>query len=130
MTVVRLLEEQDEVDADTIASEMGITHRAAVVDLTNLGHRHLNVVDMSTSDGMDKYAQGVRPAGLEAVGQWPSAEAAADRLTAALAAMVDATPEGSPKRVRLTALRDGLVRAGRDVLVEVAASVITGRLPL
>lgn len=130
VTVVRLLEEQDDVDADTVASELGITHRAAVIALTNLGHRHLNVVDMSTSDGTDNYANGVRPAGLEAAGQWPSADTAADRLSAALEAMVRAAPEGSEKRTRLVAVRDGLIGAGRDVLVEVASSVITGRIPL
>lgn len=130
ITAVRLLEEEDTVDAATIASELGLSHRAVVVALTHLGHQHLEVSDMSSFDAADNYVTGVRPAGLEAAGQWPTPEAAADRLSAALEAMLDAAPEGSSRRSRLIALRDGVLGAGRDVIVDVAASVITGRLPV
>jgi hypothetical protein len=44
--------------------------------------------------------------------------------------MIDATADGSPKQSRLKAARDGLLAAGRDVIVDVAGAAITGRLPM
>lgn len=61
------------------------------------------------------------------LGLWPSAEAGADRLMAALDALiVQAKPDD---RSRLERVRDGLVGAGRDMVVSVAAAVITGQIP-
>jgi hypothetical protein len=129
VAVARLLEEQDLLQAGDIALYCGLSQREVVLALTNLGHRHLVVTDASTYDGRDNYVTGIRPEGLEAVGQWPSAGVAADRLIAALDALVDTSPMDSPKRNRLVAIRDGLLTAGRDVMVDVAAAVISGRIP-
>lgn len=71
----------------------------------------------------------VTPSGLRAVGQWPSADVAADRLLEALTSLIDETPAGSPKAGKLRAIRDSLTGIGRDVLVEIAGAAISGRLP-
>ena len=47
----------------------------------------------------------------------------------ALEQMIDNTPEGSPKQSRLKASLAWIRDTGRDVMVEVAAAAITGRLP-
>ena len=130
VAAARLLEDQDFVDADIIAADLELSHRDVVLALKNLEHRHLELLNTSTYDGRDYMVRGIFPAGLEAAGQWPSPELAADRLEAALTALVDAAPEGSPQRGKFVALRDGLLAAGRDVIIDVAGSVISGRLPL
>lgn len=116
--------------SQSIAKVLGLDQRDVAAALTNLSHRHLEVRDASTYGERGCYVVGIRPAGLEAVGQWPSPETAADRLIAALEALIDNTAEGSPKQSRLKAARDGLLGAGRDVLVEVAGAAITGRIPI
>ncbi len=131
LVVARLLREQPRpLMSHELADLTGLEHQEVVGALTNLGHRHLDVRDASSEGMRDNYVVGILPAGLEAVGQWPSPAAAADRLVAALDAMIDATAEGSPKQSRLKAARDGLLAAGRDVLVDVAGAAITGRLPM
>jgi len=61
------------------------------------------------------------------LGQWPSGEVGADRLMAALDSLIaQAKPDD---RSRLEKIRDGLVGAGRDLVVSVAAAVITGQIP-
>ncbi|HEY8721483.1 hypothetical protein [Pengzhenrongella sp.] len=61
------------------------------------------------------------------LGLWPSAEAGADRLMAALDALIAQAKPAD--RSRLEKVRDGLVGAGRDMVVSVAAAVITGQIP-
>ncbi|MBD8585967.1 hypothetical protein IFT90_15535 [Frigoribacterium sp. CFBP 8766] len=129
MAVAKMLEEQDVLQSQEIATSSGQSQREVVLALTNLGHRHLVVKDASGFNERDNYVVGIRPEGLEAVGQWPSSDVAADRLIAALDALVDTSPIDSPKQNRLVAIRDGFATAGRDVLVDVAAAVISGRIP-
>jgi len=126
----RLREAPRPLMSHELAEVTGLHHQEVVGALTNLGHRHLDVRDASSEGVRDNYVVGIMPAGLEAVGQWPSPDAAADRLVAALNAMIDATADGSPKQSRLKAARDGLLAAGRDVIVDVAGAAITGRLPM
>jgi hypothetical protein len=60
-------------------------------------------------------------------GAWPSPDAAAGRLLAALQAAVDQAPDGeatSRARRALEAVRS----AGRDFLVDVASGVVTGQI--
>jgi hypothetical protein len=61
------------------------------------------------------------------VGAWPSVDAAADRLLAALDAAVERAPEGEPKS-RAKRIRDGFLAAGRDFAVDVASGVLTGQI--
>jgi hypothetical protein len=61
------------------------------------------------------------------LGLWPSAEAGADRLMASLDALI--AQAESDDRSRLEKVRDGLMGAGRDLVVSVAAAVITGQVP-
>jgi hypothetical protein len=58
------------------------------------------------------------------VGQWPSAEAVADRIVAALVEAADREPDEG-KRSRLRAAAETLGSFGRDLLVSVAANVAT-----
>ena len=131
VAVARLLREAPRpLMSHELVEVTGLHHQEVVGALTNLGHRHLDVRDASSEGVRDNYVVGIMPAGLEAVGQWPNPDAAADRLVAALNAMIDATADGSPKQSRLKAARDGLLAAGRDVIVDVAGAAITGRLPM
>jgi len=130
VAVAQLLEEHDLLQSGEIAAYCGRDQREVVLALTNLSHRHLVVRDASTYDGRDNYVTGILPDGLEAVGQWPSSDVAADRLLEALDALADSAPVDSPKRNRLIAIRDALLSAGRDVVVDVAGAVISGRIPM
>ncbi len=130
ITVARLLEADDIVQSSDVAAAVNLPERQVELALTNLSQRYLSVEDASSFDGRDVYVTGIRAAGLEAAGQWPTPETAADRLLAAISRLADAEPADSPRRPRLIAVRDGLLAAGRDVLVEVAGSVITGKIPL
>lgn len=126
----RFREQSRPLMSHELVEATGLEHHEVVAALSNLGHRHLDVRDASSEGARDNYVVGIMPAGLEAVGQWPSPDTAADRLVAALDALIDTTAEGSPKQSRLKAARDGLLAAGRDVLVDVAGAAITGRLPM
>lgn len=130
IATARILEEKDPVDSSDVVEVTGLTHREVVIALTNLGQRHLIVEDSSAFEGRDVYVTGIRAAGLEASGQWPTPDAAADRLVDAFNQLIDAEPDESPKRSRLVAVRDELIAVGRDVLVDVAGAVISGRLPV
>lgn len=70
----------------------------------------------------------VSPEARRLVGLWPSEDAAADRLLAALDALVERASDPD-ERSRLLKVRDGLAGAGRDVVVGVATAVLTGQLP-
>lgn len=56
-------------------------------------------------------------------GTWPSEDVGADRLAAALDALIERTSDGE-QRSRLLRLREGLASAGRDVAVSMAAAVL------
>jgi hypothetical protein len=65
--------------------------------------------------------------GRREVGQWPSPDAAADRLLAALDAAIEKSPEGDQKG-RLQRAREALGGMTRDLLVDVAGSVVRGEI--
>lgn len=71
---------------------------------------------------------GMTERGLREVGAWPSTEVAADRLIAALDALV-ANASTPDERTRWQRVRDGIAGAGRDVTVGLATAVLTGQLP-
>ncbi|WP_369132025.1 hypothetical protein [Modestobacter sp. I12A-02662] len=62
--------------------------------------------------------------GRREVGQWPSPDVAADRLMAALDQAIERAPEGE-QRTWLQKARSGLVGAGRDVVVDLTAAIIS-----
>lgn len=64
--------------------------------------------------------------GRREVGLWPSPETAADRLMAALEQAIEQA-EGEQK-TRLQKVRDGLAKAGRDVIIGIASGVATGQI--
>lgn len=70
----------------------------------------------------------ISPQGMREVGLWPSPETGAERLLAALDTLVEQAPNEA-ERSRWRKIRDGVAGAGRDVLISIAATVITGQLP-
>jgi len=118
--------------ADAIAFEGEADRADVAAALVRLNTRYLEVKVSYAFGGtiVSCAAQGVTEPGLREVGMWSSPAAVADRLIAALEALIDNTAEGSPKQSRLRAARDGLLGAGRDIMVEIAGAAITGRLPL
>lgn len=117
------------ITSNAVAARAGVELAATVRALLHLGHEHLEIRESSTYDGLDCYVLGITAEGLRASGQWPSAEAAVDRLFAALDEQIDNTVEDTPKASRLRAIREGIAGVGRDVLVDVMGAVITGRIP-
>jgi hypothetical protein len=125
--VARLAEQGDiNVAADVIAQALGmpqsVVARAGVL-LEEDGY----LADIITAWGTGAIRFGkVTPKGRREVGQWPSPDAAADRLMAALEQAID-DAEGEQK-TRLQKVRDGLAKAGRDVVIGIASGVATGQL--
>lgn len=132
IAAVRLLDEQPGLprQASEIAEVTGLPETEVQKALRNLATGYLEVADWASLTSHDYVAVGFTSDALRATGAWPSPELAADRLLAALGTAIDNATEGSPKQSRLKALRDGFVAAGRDITVEVAAAVLTGRIPL
>ena len=131
-TVRRLNSGENHVLSRAIAGALDRAEPDVVAALIRLNTRYLDVKVERAWGGKVALCQvtGVTEEGLREVGVWPSPEVAADRLIAALDALIDTTTDGSPKQSRLKAARDGLLATGREVLVEVAGAAITGRLPL
>jgi hypothetical protein len=80
------------------------------------------------SDGPTDAPLDVTEKALYVVGVWPSPEAAADRLVAALAALAKDGPD-EPTRTRARSALEQVGGFGRDTLAAIAATVITGQLP-
>jgi hypothetical protein len=84
-------------------------------------------------DGMESAEHGVigftnvTAKGRREVGQWPSADTAADRLIAALEAAVEKAPTEEAKS-RARRILDGFRAAGRDFAVDVASGIVTGQI--
>lgn len=131
LAAAQLLDEvRTPITSNAVAARAGIEQEAAVRALLHLGDEHLEIRDSSTYDGADCYVLGITAEGLRASGQWPTAEAAVERLLAALDAQIDGAPEGSPRASRLRAFRAGVAEVGKDLLVEVMGAVISGRIPM
>lgn len=71
--------------------------------------------------------RGVTERARRAVGTWPEAQRLADRLLATLGQAADAEP-GGERRTALKRTLAFLGGAGRDVLVQTAATVLGGQL--
>jgi len=69
--------------------------------------------------------QGLMEKARRAVGLWPTAEEFADRLVAALD-RAEAEAASDEQRGAIRRAREAIGRLGRDLLVEVAARIITG----
>jgi|GEM_PF-1996352 len=117
------------VTSAELAEGTGLDVTVVVRAIGRLAQRYVEVRSVSSLAATDYLVTGVTADGLEAAGQWPSPEVAADRILAALDAAIDDTTEGSPKQGRLKAARDAVASIGRDLLVQVASGVITGRIP-
>lgn len=103
-----------------IASRTGFSVEDVVKAIGRLRERYLLAEDVSSLASRDLFVTGLTEAGLVAAEVWPSAETVAERLITALEALLDETPEGSPKRSRITgalvALKDLSVGTGGNVL--------------
>ncbi|SNR35695.1 hypothetical protein [Blastococcus mobilis] len=99
-------------------------------DVIRAAHALANPGLVTTSGTMAKSMESFRGVSTEArrhAGLWPSPEAVADRLVAALQAAADNASEGEP-RTRARRALDAFVAAGRDFAVDVAAGVTTKQL--
>ena len=68
--------------------------------------------------------RGITDEARRAVGQWPTPEAVADRIVAALLEAAEREPDRQ-KQTKLRAAAETLGSFGRDLLVNVAANVAT-----
>lgn len=108
-----------------IAAEIGISETDANAAAAALSDAGL-ISTRTDAETMDVHA--VSGQARQLVGSWPSEQTFADRLVATIDAMAEhATTDD--ERTRLGRLRDALSSAGRDLLVSVAASVISGQIP-
>lgn len=131
LAAAQLLEEaRPPITSNAVAERAGVDFAAAVRALLHLGHEYLEIRDSSTYDGRDCYVYAITPAGLRASGQWPSPEAAAERFLSALDELIKTTDAGTPKGAWLRTLRQHVTSFGLDVLAQVMASVLSGRIPM
>ena len=124
--IVRYFDEHDgpEIpDVETFAKITGI-------DPGQVGRavRALSPRFIKTGPGMGGLTEvsimGITDEAREKVGQWPTPEAVADRIVAALQEAADREPDQG-KRTKLRAAAETLGSFGRDLLVNVAANVAT-----
>jgi hypothetical protein len=113
-------------EAEDIAETLGLDED--LVGLIGESLKDAGYVDgiSTASDGIIIFTK-ITPVGRREVGLWPSPEAAADRLLAALDEAIERAPEGE-QRTRLQQARGALGKLTRDVLVGVASGAITGGL--
>ncbi|MBM7804967.1 DNA-binding GntR family transcriptional regulator [Geodermatophilus bullaregiensis] len=114
--------------ASSIAERMGWdveTVRASVRALARGGYVVEQRASMSSLPGGS--IKQVSAEAYREAGAWPTAEAVADRLLAALQKAVDQAPEGEAKGKARRAL-DAFLAAGRDFAVDVASGVATGAI--
>jgi hypothetical protein len=115
------------VDAANVAATLGLDERTvAAIGGTLKAAGYVDGIEVAEVPGLIVFTI-ITPEGRRQVGLWPSPEAAADRLMAALEEAIERAPEGEQK-TRLQQVRDGLAKAGRDVIVGIASGVITGGL--
>ncbi|SDS08177.1 hypothetical protein [Actinopolymorpha singaporensis] len=111
-----------------IAAESGMSESEVHAGLRALDHGGYFVKTEGAWGAGIIHVFGVTGEARRVVGSWPSPETAADRIEAALEALAKNAPtevEKSNARRALEAIRS----AGRDVVVSVAAAVITGQIP-
>ena len=100
----------------------------ATVELVGVLLRDAGFVEgIDTDQGGIVLFTALTPAGRREVGLWPSPEAAAERLLASVDEALERAPEGEQK-TRLRSVRDGLLGLSRDLLVDIASSVLTKQI--
>jgi len=82
---------------------------------------------MSGGDPSPWFVTGVRPGARQAVGQWPSGESLVEQLVAGLRA-AEQSETDPVDRGRLRAALDALTGIARDVVVQVATTVVSGSI--
>jgi hypothetical protein len=124
--IVRYFDEHDgpEVpDVETFAKLTGMDPGQVARAVRALSPRFLNT--QATFGGLMHVAIiGVTDEAREKVGQWPTPEAVADRIVAALLEAADREPD-ERRRTKLRAAAETLGSFGRDLLINVAANVAT-----
>lgn len=116
------------IEPEEIAQRIGFDENLVNVALWALAAEtppHFEYEDVSTFGG--RAMAGIRnPTGhaRRTVKTWPTPEDLADRLTRALAQAADDEPDAE-KRSKLRAAASWFGNAGRDVLVDVTAAVVT-----
>lgn len=118
-------------DYRMIAERAGLEPDDVARAVVNLDQRYISAKLQRALGGQIVLASvlAITAQGLEATGRWPTPETAVDRLLASLDVEIDEAPEGSAKSSRLKAMRDAAGAVGRDVLVRVMTSAITGQIP-
>lgn len=118
------------ITTQQVASEADIELPAVIKAVEVLADRYLLASDISTYDGPNYLVSGLTDDGRREVGQWPSDEAAADRILEAITTLLerDDTPEQTKNWLIKT--RDSLAGMGRDVLTQLAGAALRGPLGL
>jgi len=70
----------------------------------------------------------IAPSARQVVGQRPTPEVYADRLVRVLEEAATEAPEGTENRSKLRALAEAVAGAGREIMVDVAARVISSSM--
>lgn len=124
--VVRLFDERPDVVSVTIKGIADLTGMQPIevyAAAKALSPTYLTLQEMMAPPEHHRI-RGVTDSARRAVGQWPSPEAVADRIVAALLEAADQEPD-ERKRTKLRAAAETLGSFGRDLLINVAANVAT-----
>lgn len=125
--VVELLDnELIAIDPTRLAGPTGLDQQNITRALVALDGPYVEMTWLNVAGGIGRI-QGVTPAARQATGQWPTGESLADSVLETLDARIDAAPTPE-ERSRWVKLRDGVAGAGRDVLVEVMAAVVSRQM--
>lgn len=121
IAAVKLCQENDynHTTCDAIVSETGLSKQQVVRAVGNLGQRYLNIKDAHSMASADYIITGPTVEGLVAAEIWPSPDALQERFVAALEAMIENTPVGSPKAKKL----EGVLEAVRDLATSSGGSL-------
>lgn len=107
-----------------VAAATGLELSEVVKAVSNLKEKYIHVVDQSSGSERDFIITGATDAGLIATDVWPSTDALAERLVAAIEQALAVTPKGSPKATTL----QGFLAATKDVTTGTAAGVLSALL--
>lgn len=125
--IADLIEETgSHADGSAIVSRTGLTTAQVSRAVKSLEDEYLRDVHWDADWFPDLYpiVQGITSEARRTVGQWPSAEAAAERFIAAIEQQIIES-ETDEQRSRLVRIRDAVTVAGRDLLVDVMGAVLT-----
>lgn len=126
--VARRIEAAESLQTGAIAETLGMDPKVAGRAGSRLKEDGFVKGGESTGAGVTRFTD-LTAKGRREVGQWPSPDAAADRLLAALDAAIAKAPEGEQKG-RLQKAREALGGMTRDLFVDLVGGAIRGELPL